>query len=334
MNTKIRSLPAGAALFCLLAALIAWTPLAAGQDFSISMGQFSPFAVDPGQFSTSNLTFVANAGFTGSVSLSCTVTSNLTSPSAPTCAMSPTSMTASGGALATIATVAPTLTTSGTTPGAYTVTVTATGTSGTLNVGQTVTVLAVSPAFTITIEQSVLPNTVTPGNGGIGKVNINPVFDYSGHQVTMSCASITPLVTVPPACQFSPNPVQVTAAGTAQTTVSIITYGLEPTTSTAHPRIFYALWLPLPMLAFAGFGAAIGGKRARRAWGLFALLILGGSLLLLPACGSNAVPSKSAPNGITPNGTYTFTLQGVDELGNISTNTSTGSAPTVTLTVN
>jgi hypothetical protein len=335
---KFRSVQSGAIVFCLSAALLALSPLAAGQDFTISMAAFTPFAVDPGGTASSNLTLVAGTGFSGTVSLACTITSNLSNPIPPTCFVSPTTVTPSGGATATITTSAAPPTSSNpntpTTPGAYTVIITATGPSGPpLQASQTITVLAVSPAFTITIAEAVLPNTVKAGSGGIGTININPVFTYSG-SVTMSCASVTPLVTVPPVCQFSPNPVTVTAVGTAQTTISVVTYGPIPVTSAAHPRVFYALWLPLPLLAFAGVGAAMSGKRARKAWAVLALFILGGSLLLLPACGNNSTPTTVTPNGITPNGTYTFTLQGVDQNGNISTNTNTGSAPTVTLTVN
>jgi hypothetical protein len=329
---------AGATVFCLSAVLLALSPLANGQDFTISMAAFTPFAVDPGGTSSSNLTLVAGTGFTGTVSLSCAITSNLTNPTAPGCLVSPTTVTPSGGATATITTSATPLSATNTipptTPGAYTVTITAVGPSTTHSVGQTITVLAVNPAFTITIADAVLPNTVKPGSGGIGTININPVFGYGNNSITMSCASVTPLVTVPPVCQFSPNPVPVTASVTTQTTISVVTYGPIPTTSAAHPRVFYALWLPLPLLAFAGVGAAMSGKRARKAWAVLALFILSGSLLLLPACGNNSTPTTVTPNGITPNGTYTFTLQGVDQNGNISTNTNTGSAPTVTLTVN
>lgn len=303
------------------------------------MATFTPFAVDPGGAASSNLTLVAGTGFSGTVSLACTITSNLSNPIPPTCLVSPATVTPSGGATATISTSAvpptPANPNTPTTPGAYTVIITATGPTGPpLQASQTITVLSVNPAFTITIADAVLPNTVKPGSGGIGTININPVFGYSDNYITMSCASVTPLVTVPPVCTFSPNPVHVTASVTTQTTLSVVTYGPIPVTSAAHARAFYALWLPLPLLAFAGVGAAVSGKRGRKAWTVLAFFILGGSLLLLPACANNSTPKTVTPNGITPNGTYTFTLQGVDQNGNISTNTNTGSAPTVTLTVN
>ena len=196
------------------------------------------------------------------------------------------------------------------------------------------------------MESPVLPNTVQPGNGGVGTIDINPVFGYQGF-VTLSCASITPLVTVPPQCQFSypgnqtcPDAVNGQgvcvsgATGTQPIKISITTAGPINTTRAMRGRTFYALWLPLPMLALTGLGAAVGGKRSHRAWSLLALFILSSSMLLLPSC-TNLVPSKITPNGITPNGTYTFTLMGVDTSGNISSNTGTANtAPAVTLTVN
>jgi hypothetical protein len=333
---RFRRIRGGAIPFCLSAALLALSSLAAGQNFTMSMAAFTPFAVDPGLTSSSNLTLVAGTGFTGTVGLSCSITSNLSNPTLPGCLVSPLTVTPSGGATATISTSA--VPGSQTTPGAYTVIITATGPTGPpVQASQTITVLAVNPAFTITVEGAVLPSTVKPGSGGVTTVDINPVFGYGqGGQnyVTMSCASVTPLVTVPPVCQFSPNPVHVTTSVTTQTILSVVTYGPIPVTSAAHPRVFYALWLPVPLLAFAGAGTALSGKRGRKAWAVLTLLILGASMLLLPACANNSTPKTVTPNGITPNGTYTFTLQGVDQNGNISTNTGTGSAPTVTLTVN
>jgi len=76
-----------------------------------------------------------------------------------------------------------------------------------------------------------------------------------------------------------------------------------------------------------------GGKRSRKAWGLLALFVLSGSLLLMPACG-NSSTSTTTPNGITPANSYIFTVVGVDVDGNVSSNTTTvGANTTVSLTV-
>jgi hypothetical protein len=89
------------------------------------------------------------------------------------------------------------------------------------------------------------------------------------------------------------------------------------------------------MLALVGLGAAVGGKRSRKAWGLLALFVMSGALCLTPACG-NSTPSTTTPNGVTPNNSYTFTVSGVDANGVISSNTgsTTTANPTVSLTVN
>jgi hypothetical protein len=327
----------GLFLFCLSAALLTLLASASAQDFTLTMADFSPFAVEPGGTSSSNITLVAGPGFTGTVSLSCQVTSSISGATPPQCTMSPQAVQPSGNATANIVTSyvlngQPVTATAG----AYTVVVTGTGPSTTHQGSRTVTVLALNPEFTITIQNPVLPSSVHAGSGGIGTVSVNPIFGYQG-TVTLSCASITPLVTVPPACQFtypsgSPGVPVNGAPATAQ--ISVITYGPIPITAVAHPRGFYALWLPLPLLLFTGFGAAIGGKRSRKAWGMLSLFILGGSLLLVPACSSSNNTNNPNNTGNTPNNAYTFTLMGVDQNGNTSTNTGTANqAPTVTLTV-
>jgi hypothetical protein len=326
-------------LFCLSAALLSVLPSASAQDFTLTMGTFTPPAVDPTGTASSNIALVAGTGFTGSVSLACQVTTALTSVTAPECQVSPTTVQPSGSATVTILTqFAASGTTVSASPGTYTVTVTGTGPSTTQQAAQPITVLAVNPAFTLTIQTVVLPKSVTAGNGAVGTVSINPVFGYTGGIVTLSCASVTPLVTIPPQCVFTyPTGQQGQPVNGSPVTVPITinTFGPISNTKLVRPPSFYALWLPLPMLVLTGLGAATGGKRSRKAWGILALFILSGSILLLPACGDNLVPSKITPNGVTPNDTYTFTLMGVDQNGNVSSNTGTAStAPTVTLTVN
>lgn len=205
------------------------------------------------------------------------------------------------------------------------------------------TVLAVTPQFTITVEKATVPASVPAGNSGIAIININPLNGYStvadAAGVTLSCSSITPVVTIPPICSFNPNPVPVSGTGASSSTLTISTYGPVVTTTGAvvRPRSsyapFYALWLPLPMLALVGLGAAAGGKRSRKAWGLLALFVLSGTLILLPAC-SNTTTSTATPNGVTPNGAYSLTVSGVDSNGVVSSNAGSSSTnPTVSLTV-
>jgi hypothetical protein len=226
----------------------------------------------------------------------------------------------------------------------YTVTITGTATTGTQTAPVLqLTVLAVTPQFTITVQKAVAPSSVPAGSGGEGVININPINGYTSPPdpnhpnggVTLSCASITPLVTIAPICSFNPPSVKVIGV-VATSIITISTYGPVTTGAAARPQTFYALWMPVPMLALVGLGAAVGGKRSRKAWGVLALLVIGGALFLTPSCATTSnTTSTTTPNGVTPNNSYTFTLLGVDAEGIVSSNTSstTSTNPTVSLTV-
>ena len=314
-------------------------PSASGQaGFTLQMSTFSgKGTVDPGGEATSSLTLGTLNGFSGTVDLSCQATSQETITIFPTCVVSPASVAPPASATAIVNTV----TSGGTaTPGLYLITVTGTSsgaTPPTVTAQAYLTVQSVSPGFTITVQTAVAPSSVHAGNGAEGVISVNPINGYSG-TVTLSCASITPLVTIPPICSFvyPTNPNGVVVNGVPVTaTINITTYPI-PTASLGRSSGFSALWLPLPLLALAGLGATAGGKRSRKAWGVLAMFVLGGALLLLPGCGGNSTPVSPATTSVTPKNTYTFTISGVDAAGNVSSNTGTGttnSAPTVTLTV-
>jgi len=326
----LRTRNAGIAALCLFAALLTLSSGASAQA-TLQATPFKPDAMAPGGTSSSNITVGTLNGFSGTVDLGCQVTpTNLTDT--PVCTVSPSTVTPPASASATITTMGLTSTVG------YSITITGTASSGTQPAPLTlnVTVLAVTPQFTISVEKAVVPSSVTAGSGGEGTITINPINGYSSPQgtpgVTLSCTTISPLVTIPPVCSFNPNPVPVN--GTPITsTLTISTFGPVTTGAVAAPRSFYALWLPVPMLVLVGFGAATGGKRSRKAWGLLALFMISATLFLTPACG-NTGTSTTTPNGVTPNNTYTFTLMGVDSNGVVSSNTgSTSANPTVSLTV-
>ena len=327
---------------CLLAAWLALPIVASAQGVTLTAATFKPEAVAPGGTASSTITVGSINGFSGTVDLACAVTWTVTSVNdAPMCTVSPSTVTPNASASATFTTTAPNGTDPGTSTVGYTITISATPSSGTAPtpVTLTVTVLAVTPQFTVTVEKTVSPSSVSAGSGGTGTVTINPINGYqspAGSGVTLSCASIAPLVTIPPTCSFNPAIVPVNGQ-VISSILTINTFGPIITGGNSTPRNFYALWLPLPMLAFAGLGAAFGGKaknRKARAWGLLALFVMSGAFFLMPACG-NTSTSTTTPNGVTPNNTYTFTLMGVDSNGVISSNTgsTTGANPTVTLTV-
>jgi hypothetical protein len=323
---------AGIATLCLLAVWLALPLLASAQGVTMQATTFTPEAVAPGGTSSSTITVGSINGFTGTVDLACAVTSTATATiDPPVCTVSPSTVTPNANASATVTTLGDTSTVG------YTVTISATPSTGAAPapVILELTVLAVTPQFTVTVEKTISPSSVPAGNGGTGSVTINPINGYTSPPgspgVTLSCASITPLVTIPPTCSFNPAIVPVNGQ-----VLTISTFGPIITGGNAAPRNFYALWLPLPMLTFAGLGAAFGGAKNRktRAWGLLSLFVMSGALFLMPACG-NTTNSTTTPNGVTPNNTYTFTLMGVDSNGVISSNTGsiTGANPSVTLTV-
>ncbi|MGP0017541.1 MAG: hypothetical protein ACLPHP_03135 [Candidatus Sulfotelmatobacter sp.] len=312
------------------------------QNFTLQAPSLSEVAVDPGGTSSADITVgTTGSGFSGTVDLTCQIApvqaQTIVDP--PACTVSPGSVTPPANASATITTMGDT------SQVRYSVTIT--GTSASNNQTTTtaplyMTVLDVAPQFTITVEKAVEPASVPAGSNGVTTVAINPINGYvtppSTPGVTLSCNSITPLVNFPPVCSFSPNPVTVTTEGPNTSQLTIITYGPIITTGNTVPGhnfygSFWALWLPLPMLAVVGLGAAAGGKRSRKAWGMLGLFVLSGTLFLMPACG-NTSPQQHTPNGVTPNNTYAFTISGVDAAGNISSNAGSGSTnPTASLTV-
>ena len=316
-----------------LAAFLVLLTAAFAQDFTLSDVPFFPSAVAPGGTASSNVSVGTPVnGSSVDVTLSCQVSppSDATI-TAPTCTMSPSTVTTPAGSTAVITTNA-TSTAPAATPGLYAITITGTGPSGPLSLPPlNITVLSVSAQFTVTVATAVAPSSVPAGSAAQGTINVNPLDGYSG-TVTLACRSITPLVTIPPICSFNPSSL-VIQGNTLSSTLTITTQGLlVPTSAVAHPPSFYALWLPLPMLALMGLGAASSRKGARKIWGVLALFVIAGALMLTPACGNSTTTTN--PNGLTPNNTYTFTLIGVDTNGVTSSNTGTTTTnPTVSLTV-
>ncbi len=337
---KLRSRHATISILWGMLVFLALLSAASAQDFNLQAAAFFPDAVAPGGTSASNIAIGADIGFTGTVALTCQVTSLQTTTSPPSCTVSPATVTPPSGATATITT------TDQTTPVGYTITITGTASASAADTHttppQTLTVLAVTPQFTITVQSPVVPSSVPAGSGSQGMILINPINGYTSpggpnKGITLSCASITPLVTIPPVCSFSyPSGASgVPVNGVAVTsTLTISTYGPVVTGAIAPRRNFYALWLSLPMLTLVGLGAAVGGQRAGKVWVLLALFVISGALFLMPACG-NTTATTTTPNGVTPNNTYTFTVVGVDADGVTSSNatSTTSSSPTVTLTV-
>jgi hypothetical protein len=325
---------------CLLAAMAA-VPMASAQgtsEFTLTASSFNPDAIAPSGTSSSIIQVGSVNGFSGQVALSCQATSPDVTADGPTCTVSPSSVTPPASATATITTLSTTPTVG------YDVTITGTGPTTTFTTPSSpLTVLAVTPQFTITIQSTVSPSSVPAGSGAQGVISVNPINGYISPQgtdkgVVLSCASMTPLVTITPVCVFSYPPGDTSLpvnGGSATSTLTISTFGPVTTGANQKSRTFYGFWISLPMLGLAGFGAAASGKKSRKAWALLVIVMVSGTLLLVPACGNNNSTSTTTPNGVTPANSYTFTIVGVDSLGVVSSNTSstTSSGPTVGLTV-
>ena len=304
-------------------------------EFTLQAASFDPVAVAPSGVSSSaiQIGLPANSTTSVTVNLSCQVTSQQPATDTPVCTVSPSSVTTPADATATVTTKSTTSTQ------AYSITITGTGPTTTFTTPSLpLTVLAVSPQFTINVTTAVAPTSVPAGSGAQGTVTVNPVYGYltpNGGGITLSCATMSPLVTIAPVCAFTyPNGgtnLKVNGTTSEPAVLNITTFG--PITTGAHEvRGAFGLWLSLPLLGLVGFGAA--GRRARGAWILLMLFVLCGVFILTPACGNSTSTSTTTPNGVTPANTYTFTIIGVDSNGVLSSNTSTTSTgPTVSLTV-
>jgi len=227
--------------------------LAHGQatfNMSIPLGLNRP-AVDPGGSALATIDLTSSGGFNSPVALTCVISSGPATTSPPLCPISPLTVTPPGSASLTITT------TNATAVGLYNFTVT--GTSGSIiqTLSLSLSVQPLSEDYTLSASPvTAVPNPVTAGGVASTTVTISPIGSYSGHQVTLACLSVTPVVPAGPSCSFTPTtgsgPVPVTAGTPATATLTITTYGPTPTTSLRTPRMFYALWLLLPGLAFLG----------------------------------------------------------------------------------
>ncbi len=329
LRQAIRPIILASLLFVLSAASVS---LAYGQQFTLSVSAFKPkIGVDPGGSATATIDLEPIAGFDGEVSLSCAVTSSQFTTNLPVCTVSPALAIppANGPAL--------TVTTTGgtgndvTAAGTYQVTVT--GTGGTTTVTQTLylNVTDLTEDYTLSVSPTTaIPSPLPAGSSATTTVTVLPIGSYSG-QVTLACLSIFPIVTAAPYCTFNPATVTISSSTGATSTLTIQTFGAASTSRLWSPRIFYAFCLTVPGLALAGARRARSSRKKLLA--LFVLMLVAGSLLLLPACGGN-VGTKALNGQITPNNTYTLTLTGADTNGaapsNVPPNTDVA---TVTLAV-
>jgi hypothetical protein len=306
--------------------------LAYGQ-FTLSVSPLTPAtAVVPGGTATATIDIQPIGTFSSPISLSCQVTSGPATTSPPVCSASPASQIppADGPAL-NISTTGGTGA-NATQAGTYQLTVTGTSPGATT---QTVILYLNVSDLTEDYTLSVLPTTAIPspipaGSAATTVVSVTPIGSYVGN-VTLSCLSVAPIVTAAPYCSFNPAAVSVTGSSGGTSTLTISTFGPAPRTSKLwNPRVFYAFLLAVPGLALLGAGAS--GSHKRKLLGMLLLMAVAAGLLLLPACNTNTIGTKSVNGQVTPNNTYVFTLTGTDANGAAPSNVTIDEA-TVSVTV-
>ncbi len=253
---------------------VASVSLAYGQ-FTLTVSPLTPStAVVPGETATATIDLEPVGSFDSPVALSCQVTSGpaTSGPLAPQCTPSPSSQIppADGPSL--------TITTTGGTPpnatpaGAYQITVTGTSPGvPTQTVVLSLNVADLTEDYTLSVLPTIaIPSPIPAGSAATTTVSVTPIGSYVG-TVTLSCLSVTPIVTAAPYCSFNPATVSITSNAGATSTLTINTFGPAPGTSKLwSPRLFYAFWLVVPGLALVGAGAS--GNYKKRLMGMLFLV--------------------------------------------------------------
>jgi FG-GAP-like repeat len=264
--------------------------------FSLSAGALSPSPIAAGASAVAPVQISPNAGFTGSVTLSC-----VGLPSGATCQFDPTSVP--GGSGASSLTI---LTTSSVVAGTYPVQVK--GTAGPLaSTGIVSLVVQALAAADFAIAPSQTSQTVTPGQSTSFTLALTPGRAFSG-TVSLSCA-VTPVVTHAPTCALSSSSVQLN--GAAQS-VTVMVGTTAPATAITAPHVDFRM----PTMPFIGrmwsityIGLIWLALRYRRSPALIGSLLLILSVAVVAGCGDSVAttpPPASTPG--TPSGTFTVTV--------------------------
>jgi hypothetical protein len=174
--------------------------------------------------------------------------------------------------------------------------------------------------------------TISAGSSTTATITVNPQPGYVG-TVQLACSILPTIQTsgsaTAPTCSLNPTSVDVTATETAPPTTSLTFTAAKPKQAKAESgqSIFYAFWLPVPVLALMGFGSRTSQRR-RLLVGLLLMLLLAG-IIAAPAC----VSYKHLGNVGTPPGQYTISVTGVDQNGLTQASNPTGTTNTVVVTV-
>lgn len=250
---------------------------------------------------TSAISVTPTNGFTGPVSLTCSISTTATS--APACTVTP-SVTVSGTTAVTgTLTIA---TTASTSAGSYTVTIN--GSSGTVTGSASVALTVAAPAppsFTLTSSGNI---TVSPGatTGNTATITVAPANGFTG-SVSLSCA-ISPAAAVDPATCSVPASVTISGATNQTATLTVTTTAA----TSAKNDTLKSLWpsaggVALALVLF--FGVPARNRKWQRMLSLFILLVSIAGI----GCGggsSSGGGGGSGGNTGTSAGAYTVTVTG------------------------
>ena len=243
-----------------------------------------------------------NGGFTGSVSLACSITGNAGAANSPTCTVAqPEAITGSQPVNATIA-----INTQGSTsPGSYTMSVT--GTSGSMSASTYLDITVAPPGTGSGPGQFALSGTAiniaSAGRSGTSTITVTPSGGFTG-SVVLSCAVATaPFdAAYPPACSVS----QPSAINSPQAVTATLTLSTSPGPSAAIRHSLFGL----------GGGSALAALIVlivprRRAWqALLGMILLGIVLVGTNGCSVTSGKVAAQSKGGTTAGEYTVTVTG------------------------
>jgi trimeric autotransporter adhesin len=288
-----------------------------------------------GNTSTMNVT-PANA-FTGTVALSCAVTTAPAGATSPVTCSIPSSVS-----VTTTSAVTATLTASSTattTTGAYVITVTAT--SGAITQTATVNVTVNAAAAAIYTVSASTPAAINPGSNATSTITVTGSGGYTG-SVTLSCSLTggppTSSSSVAPTCSItSGSPVNLTGGTPTGQAIATVTT-TAAVADLVRPNFGPGRGSSLPNSRFAaGGGAALavlifffGIPARRRSWrNLLGIVIAMAVIGVLSSCGGGSSGGGGGGGGGNPGttaGSYTFTVTS-------SGNPAVTPAPSATFTV-
>ncbi len=170
--------------------------------------------------------------------------------------------------------------------------------------------------FEVTAQNST--PTVTAGDPASIQVSFCPATPSLGYSATITPSQTTsPSMVTASTPTFNPTTVVLSGSACGTTTLTIPTVARPVNTGRLLRRgSFYAAWLPIGGLSLMGLtigGLGLGaGKRRRWLIGLL-LGLVGGLILLQPACGSSSATATT--NGGTSAGIYIITISGAAGTG-------------------